>query len=132
MTDPVIEQEAKDRTKKTKKRKGAYQRISAEGRCKIRSIRFTPTVYDQIRGLRNKLNWSFSKVVGEAVEWYLPLQPLLHEVVEKSTALSGKPLVLLALRDDLERYSAEMDEALKEIATAQAIEPFAEYLEDKV
>ena len=119
-------------TKTEKKRKGKYQRISAEGRCKIRSIRFTPTVYSQIIGKAKGLNWSFSKIVGEAVEWYLPLQPLLHDAVEKSRALSGEPLILLTLREDLERYNADMDEALKEIELAQAIEPFAEYLEDKV
>jgi len=119
-------------SKSEKKRKGKYQRISTEGRCKIRSIRFTPTVYSQIIGLAKGLNWSFSKIVGEAVEWFLPLQPLLHDAVEKSKALSGEPLILLTLREDLKRYNADMDEALKEIELAQAIEPFAEYLEDKI
>ena len=118
--------------KTEKKRKGAYQRISAEGRCKVRSIRFTPTVYGQIIALAKVLNWSFSKIVGEAIEWYLPLQPLLNDAVEKSRALSGEPLILLTLREDLKRYNAEMEEALKEIELAQAVEPFAEYLEDQV
>ena len=97
-------------------KKQRYQkRLIGNPRSKYRSIRFTKDVYRQIQELRDKDGCSFSVVVGEAVEWYMQLKPLLQEAVEKSTLLSGQPAVIVYLREYLRNLNANLDEALGEV-----------------
>lgn len=46
---------------------------------------------------------------------WLQLQPHLGEAIKKTEALSGEPMVVSALRNDLIRYNMELDEALGEL-----------------
>jgi len=92
-----------------------YQERTAEPRSSKRNIRFTRTVYDQIRQFAKDNNWTFSRVVGEAVEWYMALQPLIYRAMEITEELAGKPLVLASLRNYLEEMIAQAEEAYDEI-----------------
>lgn len=98
--------------------KQRYQkRLVGSPRSKYRSIRFTADVYRQIQELRDQDNCTFSVVVGEAVEWYMQLKPLLQEATEKSALLSGQPAVVVYLREYLRNLNANLDEALGEVGS---------------
>jgi hypothetical protein len=102
------------------KRKNAveYQPVK-EGKTRdhIRNVRFDDETYNAIRALAKKHNWSFARVVGEAVEWYLGLTPLLQTTEEKSKLLAGKPLVIGYVKEYLEQIDAQLDEAILEYTT---------------
>ena len=83
-----------------------------------RNVRFDQETYDNVRNLGKQLGWSFSRVVGEAVEWYLGLTPILQATEEKSVLLAGKPLVIGHVRDYLQRLDADLEEALVELTVS--------------
>jgi hypothetical protein len=64
-----------------------------------------------------KYNWSFSRVVGEAIQWYLGLTPILQTTEEKSIMLAGKPLVVGYVKEYLKEVDAQLEEALLEYTT---------------
>ena len=69
--------------------------IIGHPRNKYRNVRFDTETYATIRKFSDDLGWTFAKVVGEAVLWYLGISPILQRVEEKSKLLSGKPFVCM-------------------------------------
>lgn len=96
--------------------KAVYQaQIPGQPRSKFCSIRFTEETHSNILRLASDNGWTFSKVIGEAIEWFLELWPLLQEAAEKSERLAGRPLVRQHIKTALEELIAELDESLGEI-----------------
>ena len=98
--------------------------IPGQKKTKMRNIRFTPQRYQQIIDCGLKYNWVFSKVVGEAIEWYLMLAPLLQDAQQKSILLAGKPLIVGNIKDYLMELNAQLDAALIEADILQAEEEY--------
>ena len=98
--------------------------IPGQKKTKMRSIRFTPQRYQQVIDFGKEFNWVFSKVVGEAIDWYLMLAPLLQEAEKKSTLLAGKPLIVGNIKDYLMELNAQLDAALIEADILQAEEEY--------
>jgi hypothetical protein len=92
-------------------------KIIGHPKSKYRNVRFDPETYATIRRFSDELHWSFARVVGEAVLWYLGISPILQRVEEKSKLLSGKPFISMQLKDYLLDLETQLDEAILESTT---------------
>jgi hypothetical protein len=92
-----------------------------EGRRKdkMRNIRFDSKTYTAILDLAGQHEgWTFSKVVYEAVLWYISLSPLIQQVEDKCKLLAGKPLVVNGIKEYLQEMDAQLDKKLIELTIA--------------